>query len=191
MQATDVLSSEHRVIERVLVSLEQAAHAVEAGVSVRPGFFLDAADFIRGFADGCHHLKEENVLFTTMSDHGVLVEGGPIGVMLNEHELGRKFTREMRAGAERWAAGDSGGSAAAITAARNYVLLLQQHIAKEDQILFPMADRVIPSEKHAQVWDAFERVEHEDTGEGVHEKYLGIAEALEKEAAALGSQISA
>ena len=187
MQATDVLSSEHRVIERVLVSLEQAAHAVETGASVRPGFFLDAADFIRGFADGCHHLKEENVLFTTMSDHGVLVEGGPIGVMLNEHELGRKFTREMRAGAERWAAGEPGGSATAITAARNYVLLLQQHIAKEDQILFPMADRVIPVAKQDDVWEAFEKVEHEETGEGVHEKYLGIAEALEKEAAALAA----
>ena len=90
MQATDVLSSEHRVIERVLVSLEQAAQAVEAGASVRPGFFLDAADFIRGFADGCHHRKEENVLFTTMSQHGVLVEGGPtkIGVPVVFYLLG-------------------------------------------------------------------------------------------------------
>jgi hemerythrin-like domain-containing protein len=164
---------------------------VEAGVSVRPGFFLDAAEFIRGFADGCHHRKEEHVLFTTMSQHGVLVDGGPIGVMLNEHELGRKFTREMRAGAERWAAGDPVGSDAVVTAARNYVRLLQQHIAKEDQILFPLAGRVIPVARHDDVWEAFEKVEHEETGEGVHEKYLGIAEALEKEASALASQIAA
>jgi hemerythrin-like domain-containing protein len=185
MQATDILSSEHRVIERVLKSLEKAADAAERDVPVRPYFFLDAANFIRGFADGCHHLKEENVLFTTMSKHGVPVEGGPIGIMLNEHELGRKFTREMRAGAERWAAGEPDGSKVAIAAARNYVMLLQQHIAKEDQILFPMADRVIPAENQDEVWEAFEKVEHEETGEGVHEKYLGIAEALEKEASAL------
>ncbi|MBN2149223.1 MAG: hemerythrin domain-containing protein [Anaerolineales bacterium] len=185
MQATDTLSSEHRVIERVLAALEKAANAAEAGAAVRSGLFLDAADFIRGFADGCHHRKEENVLFATMSEHGVPVEGGPIGVMLNEHELGRMFTREMRAGAENWAAGESGGKAIAIAAARKYVMLLRQHIAKEDQILFPMADRAIPPEKHAEVWQAFEKVEHEETGEGVHEKYLGIADALEKEADAL------
>ena len=187
MQATEILSSEHRVIERVLGSLEKAASAAETGADVRPGFFIDAADFIRGFADGCHHRKEENVLFQTMSTHGVPVEGGPIGVMLHEHELGRKFTREMRLGAERWAAGDSVGSDAVVTAARSYILLLQQHIAKEDQILFPMADRVIPAAEHEDVWEAFEKVEHEETGEGVHEKYLGIAEALEKEASALAA----
>jgi hemerythrin-like domain-containing protein len=105
--------------------------------------------------------------------------------MLHEHELGRKFTREMRAGAERWAAGDPDGRTATILAARSYVRLLQQHIVKEDQILFPMADRVIPQAKHDQVWEAFEKVEHEETGEGVHEKYLALAEALEKEAAGL------
>lgn len=185
MQATQVLSSEHRVIERVLASLEKATDAIEAGVAVRPGFFLDAAGFIRGFADGCHHFKEEKVLFTTMNEHGVPVQGGPLGVMLNEHELGRKYTREMRQGAERWEAGEASGSDAVVTAARNYILLLQQHIAKEDQILFPMADRVIPAEEHEQVWEGFEKVEHEETGDGVHEKYLGIAEALEKEADAL------
>jgi hemerythrin-like domain-containing protein len=185
MQATDILSSEHRVIERVLDTLEKAAEAAESGAVVRPGLFIDAADFIRGFADGCHHRKEENVLFTTMNAHGVPVEGGPIGVMLNEHEMGRKFTREMRAGAESWAAGSSGGRAAVVSASRNYVTLLHQHIAKEDQILFPMADRVIPAAKHDEVWEAFEKVEHEETGEGVHEKYLALAETLEKEVAEL------
>lgn len=185
MQATEILSSEHRVIERVLATLKKASDAADAGADVRPGLFLDAADFIRGFADGCHHRKEENVLFITMNEYGVPNQGGPIGVMLNEHELGRKFTREMRAGAESWAAGDPNGKSAAITAARNYVLLLQQHIAKEDQILFPMADRVIPAEKYDDVWEAFEKVEHEETGEGVHEKYLGLAEALEKEVSTL------
>lgn len=186
MQATQVLSSEHRVIERVLATLEKAADAAEAGVSVRPGLFLDAVGFIRGFADGCHHLKEENVLFPTMSEHGVPVEGGPLGIMLQEHELGRKYTRQMQAGAERWAIGEDEGRTSLIAAARNYVALLHQHIDKEDQILFPMADRVIPQAQHDQVWQAFEHVEHEETGEGVHEKYLALADALENEAAALG-----
>jgi len=65
-----VLEDEHKVIERVLTALEEAAGKVERGQAVRAGFFLEAADFVRGFADGCHHKKEEGILFPAMMAHG-------------------------------------------------------------------------------------------------------------------------
>jgi len=184
MQATDILMSEHRVIERVIASLESAAERLAAGQAVRPGFFLDAAAFIKGFADGCHHRKEEGVLFERMAAAGLPREVGPIAVMLAEHEQGRAFTRGMRAAAERLAAGDVAAAREVVANARGYAALLRQHIQKEDGILFPMAAQVIPAAQHAEVVEAFEHVEHEETGEGVHEKYLALAEALEREAAA-------
>jgi len=67
--------------------------------------------------------------------------------------------------------------------AMGYVGLLRQHIQKEDGILFPMADQMIPAARHDAVWDGFEHVEHEETGEGVHEKYLALANALAREVA--------
>ena len=66
MQATEILMQEHEVILRVIGTLEIEAGRLAAGQDVRPGFFLDAADFIKGFADGCHHKKEEGVLFEAM-----------------------------------------------------------------------------------------------------------------------------
>jgi hemerythrin-like domain-containing protein len=182
MKATEILMSEHEVILGVIDTLEKGTRAAETGGVVNPQFFLDAADFIRGFADGCHHRKEENVLFKAMSDSGVPVEGGPIGVMLNDHEKGREYTRAMRAGAEKWAGGDDAGRLETVLAANGYIALLRQHITKENGILFPMADRFIPLQDQEQVAVDFERVEHEETGEGVHEKYLALAESLESEA---------
>ena len=88
MQATSVLMDEHRIIERMLGDLELASERLASGAPIRPGFFLDAAEFVKGFADGCHHRKEEGVLFPAMELAGVAREGGPIGVMLAEHEEG-------------------------------------------------------------------------------------------------------
>ena len=121
MKATDVLSEEHRVIERVLNSLERATNRLENGEAVRPEIFLSAVDFIRGFADGCHHQKEEGVLFKHMEAQGMPVQGSPVGVMLSEHELGRQYTRELLSAAQSMQAGEAGASQRAIQSARSYL----------------------------------------------------------------------
>ena len=183
MKAIEILVEEHQVITRVLDALESAADSTRKGQDVPAGFYIDAADFIKGFADGCHHVKEENVLFKAMTDNGLPTQGGPVGLMLAEHEQGRRYTAAMRQAAERWQAGDETGRPLATQAALGYVSLLRQHIAKENGILFPMADRVIPLEQQDQVNVDFDHVEHEETGEGVHEKYLALAESLEAQVA--------
>jgi hemerythrin-like domain-containing protein len=178
MQATDILMDEHRVIERVLTSLEAAARRLAGGQPIEATFFVDAADFVKGFADACHHRKEEGVLFPAMEAAGVPNRGGPIGVMLAEHEEGRRLTRAMRSAAEGLGAGRPAEKDAVVESALGYVTLLRQHIAKEEGVLFPMADRVIKPADQPGLTEAFERVEHEETGEGVHEKYVALADRL-------------
>jgi hemerythrin-like domain-containing protein len=181
MKATDILIEEHVVIQRVIAALEIAARRTEQGQPLAPNFFIDAADFIKGFADGCHHKKEEGVLFKAMVAHGMPAESGPIGVMLAEHEQGRTYTRAMREAAQKLKDGDETARRAVVLNARGYANLLRQHINKENDILFPMANRVIPRAEYDQVDEGFEHVEHEETGAGVHEKYLALAEKLESE----------
>ncbi|MBM3144637.1 MAG: hemerythrin [Chloroflexi bacterium] len=180
MKATEILMEEHRVIERVLNSIELAAQRLSSGRTIPVEFFLIAADFIKGFADGCHHKKEEGVLFVALVAHGMSREAGPVAVMLAEHEEGRRLTRAMREGAERMQTGDQTAISQVTQNALGYVRLLRQHIQKENQILFPMADQMIPVEEHQQIAMAFDHVEHEETGAGIHEKYLGLAAVLEK-----------
>lgn len=178
MEATHILKEEHKVIERVIAALESAVQKLQAGQDVPPTFFLETAQFVRGFADGCHHKKEEDVLFPAMVAHGMAVEGGPIGVMLAEHEQGRRAIRAMVAAAERWAEGDPAARAEVVRHALEYTALLRQHIEKENHILFPLAEDILPMETQARLVERFERLEHEETGEGIHEKYLALAERL-------------
>jgi hemerythrin-like domain-containing protein len=180
MKATKILMDEHRVIERVLDALEATADRLDQGETIDPAFFLDAAEFIRGFADGCHHHKEEGVLFVAMNAAGMPTEAGPIGVMLAEHEQARALTRALREGAARMKSGDRAAAAQVLNAARGYVRLLRQHIQKEDRILFPMADQIIPTAQHARVEEEFDRVEREESGADAHTKYHALAEQLER-----------
>lgn len=184
MQATEILMEEHRVIERVLAALEVGAQRLTDGQPVPMDFFLKTTDFIKGFADGCHHKKEEQVLFPALEENGMPREGGPVGAMLADHDEGRRLTRAIREEAERAKKGDSQAASLVARNSLEYVALLRQHIQKENNVLFPMADQVIPQEQHSQVTEAFEHIEHEETGQGIHEKYLGIAAELEQAAAA-------
>ena len=147
MEATRILMDEHRVIERVLGALEAAGARMSAGAPVRAEFFLQAADFIAAFADGCHHRKEEGVLFPALEAAGIPRAGGPIGVMLAEHEEARRITRGLRAAAERMRAGDATAATEARRKASEYAALLRQHIMKEDHVLFrwPTAPSRAPS----------------------------------------------
>lgn len=192
---TDILMQEHRLIEHVLDALETAADQMERRQAVRPGFFLDAADFIAGFADGCHHRKEEGVLFGALRDSGMPVAGGPIELMLDEHEQGRRLARGMRDAARRLEGSDAArqpeGSdddadrRSLITNARGYVALLREHIIKEDEMLFPMADELLSAERQDQVRQGFEQVERDDMGAGAAEKFQTLADKLGREANAL------
>lgn len=182
MEATEILSAEHRVIERVIAALTAAASRLEAGQAVRPGFFLDAARFIRCYADGFHHGKEEGVLFQTMADNGMPTSDGPIAMMLYEHDRGRDLTAGLREAAERLSTGDESAIPAVVFNARGYGELLTQHIFKEDNILFRMAASVIPAAQHDAVLDAFARVEREQAGNGTKESFVVLAQALEDEA---------
>ena len=173
---TAMLSGEHRVIERVLAAVEKLL-VVPPAQSL--SHWKKALDFIRNFADECHHLKEEKLLFPAMEAHGIPREGGPIGMMLMEHEEGRSHVRAMRAAIEGLERGESGGVDSLLRYARAYLRLLTEHIQKEDDILFRIADECIPAREQTALLKYFEEHETRELGAGVHEKYLAIAQELE------------
>ena len=184
MQASEVLKNEHRGIERMLRALRREAAQLEAGQAVPVEMLDQNIDFLRNFADRCHHTKEETELFPALEKAGVQVQGGPIAVMLADHDEGRKYIRAMGEALEGYRRGDAGAGKALAVAIRSYVDLLTSHIWKEDNILFAMADQVLPPSKQAELIASFDRIEAEKIGPGVHERYHKMLDELDEEAAA-------
>lgn len=130
---TTVLRAEHEIIQRALDVLDAAADRLERGAPHSDGWWRRLLEWFREFADRTHHAKEEQALFPALTRAGVPVDGGPIGVMLAEHQQGRDLIAAM--------ASTDGAPRAA--SARRYGELLRAHILKENEVLFPMADAVL------------------------------------------------
>ncbi|MBU1099094.1 MAG: hemerythrin domain-containing protein [Bacteroidetes bacterium] len=181
MKAVEIMMDEHRVIEKALKSLEKAANKIEAGEDVRTEFFLEAAEFIQEYADGCHHSKEENIFFGIMLSSGYSKDEDPLKTMYTEHNMGRHFIRGMKMATEEVIAGDKTRNKNISANAKNYVVLLRFHIKREDNEVFPDAINDLSDETISDIEKAFEEEYNKELENGLHTKYAALAEKLEKE----------
>jgi hemerythrin-like domain-containing protein len=173
---------EHELILQALDALEKKAGAIQAGAAPERTYFEKAVAFLRGFADTCHHGKEERLLFKRMTERGFPLQSGPIAVMLSEHEAGRAFIQGIADAAAKLGT-DPAAPKQIVENAREYVNLLRAHIDKENNVLFPMADRALGPEDQVYLAEAFARFEAEETGAGVHEAMLNLLRELKGGAA--------
>ena len=179
MQATEVLKHEHKAILLVIAAAEKEVAFIDKTGEIHAQTVREMADFFKNFVDRCHHAKEEKHLFAMMHERGVPEEIGPLDVMIREHEQGRVFVRALAKAVK----GKTVPDAAAIRAAKEnlsaYAQLLRAHIDKEENIIYPMADRLLKSAADQETLiQAFDKVESEEIGAGVHEKYHAWIEKL-------------
>jgi len=168
--ATEVLRKEHDAILSMLEATEEVARRWDAGERVEPEILDGLLEFFRLFADRCHHGKEEELLFPLLEQKGMPRSGGPIGVMLSEHEEGRALVRQMAEAAAEYRQGVADAGQRWAAAAKQYIALLREHIAKENNILFVMAERMLTPEEQGTLATSFEKVEIERMGAGTHER---------------------
>lgn len=138
MTATiELLSTQH---QEVLARLTD----VEAEIMARDS--SDLAPFAAYLAgEVAHHFAiEEQALFPLLAQH-LGLEHGPLAVMNAEHDAFRALLADLSA-AVRARHRD-----AQRTHAAELVELLRAHIAKEDQVLFPMAARLLSADEQSEV----------------------------------------
>jgi hemerythrin-like domain-containing protein len=179
MNPIEMLKNEHDAVRLTLRILDIIVTTAEkSGAVPQPEHLEQLLEFFRVFVDTCHHGKEEAQLFPAMEAVGISREGGPIGVMLSEHERGRGHVQGMNTALKRIKENDPAAIADLSQHARAYIQLLDQHIEKENTILFVMASQHLPATTLNELYEAFEKFETEIIGEGRHEAFHRMLDEL-------------
>ena len=168
--ATAILRKEHEAILKMLEVTTEVTRELEAGEPVPAQTLTDLLEFFRVFADRCHHGKEEDLLFPLLTKKGLPPVGGPIMVMLSEHVQGRAYIKQMSDAAEAYARGVPNSGVSWALAARYYTRLLRDHIDKENNVLFNMAEHLLNAIEQRELAAQFDKIELQKIGAGTHER---------------------
>lgn len=150
--------ADHEIILRALQVLDVMTSEMKRGDKVSRHDMDDLLVFLREFADGCHHVKEEAIFLPALMQAGMGLQDGPLQVMTYEHERGRALTAAMRDSIDRNKTEDF------ILYAGRYVRLLMEHIDKENYVLFDRADQVLTEEDDQKIVEAFDHFDQTTVG---------------------------
>ncbi|MCI4355315.1 MAG: hemerythrin domain-containing protein [Thermoplasmata archaeon] len=159
----DVLMEEHQIflrrLERARADLSPYPHRSERG-GLGAVAVSSFAEFLAKDVESIHGRKEEEGLFPVLVRH-IGAEGGPVEVMVSEHEELRNHQRRVAANVPKLEQDPSAVEAwTEVSATMGAVdRLLRFHIEKEDQVLFPMARSVLSPQELVDIGEICQEIE--------------------------------
>ncbi len=166
--------TDHETTERVF---DAVAAALAGPEGPSPGFVTDALEYFTGYVERCHNHKEEDHLFPIVESLGVPRHGGPLAVMLAEHRQSEEALATLVRTGRAYIAGDRSALEGLRVAFGAYAGLLKEHFWKENDILYPLARRLMGVSDVARVLAGIEAVEHA-IGPDTRERYYALAKQI-------------
>lgn len=157
--ATQNLENDHVHILMLTDVMEQLTQSADPDIN----HIEKIIEIIKNFADGLHHAKEEDLFFPFLAGKGFSTSQGPVAVMLHEHEQGRNFVRGIEENVALYKKGNKNVVEEIYRNMMGYADLLRNHISKENNILFRMADRVLSDSEQLHLSDLFKETEKKHT----------------------------
>jgi hemerythrin-like domain-containing protein len=178
MTLTEGLIQEHNAIEDMLSVMREIAGNIEKDKGFDTRDVEKIIDFLRTFADKCHHGKEETALFPALVLTGIPEDNDRVDVMLQEHNVGRGYINGLIAGVEDYKKNFANSYGLVSACLTNYVNLLHSHIQKEEDVLFPIANKVLSEQKRNEILEQFKIIEEEVIGHADIEQYHELLKQL-------------
>ncbi len=184
----EYLVAEHEMIERAMDVMKTELGALTKGKSV-PLKLQRSVDFLLQFGDKIHNTKEERFLFPLMEERGIPVQGGPIAVMLAEHEAERELLGNMQLSLPDFENMDDGEVKRFISDGLQYLDVRANHIWKENDVLYAMGRKVLSDEDNNKLVESFRAIDMDTYGEDADELFEKMLSEAEQGRAATTSLI--
>ncbi len=169
-----LLLEDHETTERVFDAVSKACASPMGPTRT---FVADAVTYLTEYVDACHNKKEERHLFPLLEARGIPRHGGPLAVMLAEHDRSEQLLADAAKAGRAFAAGDLSALPSFTQAFAQYAEVVKDHYWKERDILFNLAQRVL-SEADAQAVLAGIGEVEASLGPDTHERYYAIAHRI-------------
>lgn len=168
---------EHRLIERMIKVMNHALLRAEEQRKIDPRFIETATDFIRAYADRCHHGKEEDILFRELRKKKIAPEHQTVmEELIEEHKRGRQVTGRLVEANSRYMKGDEGALPEIFECIRTLIGFYPKHIEKEDKHFFlPIMGYFSKDEKDAMLMEGYRF-----DADLLHEEYQKILQEKEQ-----------
>jgi hemerythrin-like domain-containing protein len=152
------LMIEHRLIEKMIAVIKKEIARMERQGKINPEFIDLAVDFIRMYADRCHHGKEEDILFRDLDKKPLTQEHKQIvNELVEEHKQGRKTVADLVEAKGKYLKGEPEGFPQMLDRLKFLVDFYPRHIEKEDKHFFmPIMNYFSPEEKEAMLQEESE-----------------------------------
>jgi hemerythrin-like domain-containing protein len=172
MKSTELLKADHEIVSQALRVLDSMAGEIRHGNGVDANDIQSLLGFLRNFADGCHHVKEEAIFFPALMQAGMPLDSGPLRVMNQEHERGRALSAAMQDAISHARMNEF------VLYAGRYLQLLSEHIDKENRWLFQKAEQILSDDEDERTAAAFEHFETTIVGSLAQERFHRTIEDL-------------
>lgn len=176
----DYLVAEHELIERSMAVLKTIAEQIELDEDINLVQLSRSIDFLLNFGDKIHNKKEEEQVFPLMAQKGIPIEGGPLGVMLKEHEEERSLLTKMSAALPGFNTLSFEEKIEFKEEALEYLKVRADHIWKENDVLYPMGRQAFADSDNTALLESFDKINSETYGKNAFEKFNAMVAEVEE-----------
>jgi len=178
MRPTENLKNEHNDIKELLKIMSKIAKNIKSNEVFYTSDVEDIIDFLNFFIDRSHHGKEE--LFYSKLEQAEIFKGSEsLSVLLYEHTLARNYLKEIYSCVENCKIGNAFSGEMLADSLNNYVILLRNHIQKEEETIFPVVDNELSTDKQNELSVKFKSIEASIVQHSFHDHYHKLLEQLQ------------
>jgi len=177
MKPTEELIYEHKAITSMLNVMSNISNSIKDKKVFYTNDVEKITDFLSVYVEKCHRNKEENVFYPAL----LLSKYPPesIGLMINEHKLAKGCLDEIECCVENFKLGSTFSGEMIADCMANYVQLIYDHIQKEENDYFPLANKTLSEDAQTEISKQFKLINDEFVGLDIHTRYDELLKSLE------------